>query len=1017
MKRTTALKDHCAMGQDFLSHLGVDRSTFDWMKYLLFSLTLVVVARPAFGQNELNNIPSSDPEVERASFHLSEDLEANLFISDPSIDKPIQMAWDEKGRLWLATSNSYPQPVPGQRANDKIFVVEDLDQDGTADISTVFKDGLLTPTGILYGDGGVYVANSTEIIHLTDSDGDLIADTQREVLRGFGADDNHHIIHTFNWGPDGRMYMNQSVYIYSNVETPWGFERLRGGGVWRYDTESQKLEVMARGMWNAWGLVFDKDGQSFATDGAGGNGILPIYPGVAYVPAVGVDRTMEGLNPDSPKYAGLEIISGEHFSEDWDGDLITNDFRANKIVRFNISEDGSGYRSVEEEPLVWSDHIAFRPVAVSQGPDGALYVADWYNPIIQHGEVDFRDSRRDHQHGRIWRITSKSGKLVKWKDLGQSSVVELLGNLSASDFWTRKQSRRLLREHQREEVKEALTAWTYSLYQKSTSTSDQFIESLWLHQALDMPSEELVGKMIASSDHRQRRAVARVLSDWAGSIDNVIEHLQVLVSDEHAGVRREAVNTLGGIESFEAARLAISAFDPDIDSFMDYELYQSMRQLEPFWVSKADQLSVSNDASLFALLSGESEEAIKRLSTMYGENRVGEKAKAALDLIARKGKGDDLQILLNLASQDAEVDSLGKMDHLKALEEAARGERMPTEPQVLIQALMQDGDVEIRKQANELVGRWGLDGLRSNLRVKYKRGTIDLEERKSAVNALALFRDSTSTADMNSIISSKIIHEELRLEAAKGLAEVDIEESANQMVLLVSDLEEGDDPVPYFDAIRGRRDAFIYLTEAVNGTNLPLPIAQKLMDEYANNGAHTRNLERALSAQGASFVQPLHGLNLSSKGTLDRLQYSVKAAGDYDRGREVYLRSELQCTRCHAIDGEGGRVGPSLTTIGVQAPTDYLIESLVNPGAAIKDAYATVMITEKDGSVHMGIAKGESASGVTLINAADQEVTIPSERIETTEAQPGSLMPEGIIASLTRDEFVDLVAYLSKLGE
>jgi len=948
---------------------------------MVFFQTLLLLLLPSYliGQNELTNVPSSDPEVEKASLMLSDDLEVNLFISDPDIDKPIQMAWDEKGRLWLATSNSYPQPVPGQEANDKIFVVEDLDQDGTADRSTVFKDGLLTPTGIEFGDGGVYVANSTEMIHLSDTDGDRKADIQREVLRGFGADDTHHILHTFNWGPDGKFYMNQSVYIYSHVETPWGVERLRGGGIWRYDTEQQKLEVMARGMWNAWGFVFDKDGQSFATDGAGGDGILPIYPGVAYVPAVGVDRTMKGLNPDSPKYAGLEIISGDHFPTDWDGDLITNDFRANKIVRYHIEEDSSGYKSTEQEAVVWSDHIAFRPVAISQGPDGALYVADWYNPIIQHGEVDFRDSRRDHQHGRIWRITSKSGKLKKWTDLGLLGVPDLLSKLTSDDLWTRKQVRRLLREHKREEVEEALRGWTYTLLQKKSASSDEMLETLWLHQALNSPNESLVEKMTSSDDHRQRRAVARVLVDWGNRLESTGDYLAVLVNDEHLGVKREAVNTLGGMESFEAAQLAIGAFDENLDPFLDYELYQALRELEPMWVSQADKLAVSNEALIFALLSAQSESSVTILTENYISGKVGDKSKETLKQIAAKGGSADLQKILELAYADQSVGENDRIDHLKALETAARGERYPSNSRSIVSELFDNADEELQEYAARLSGRWKIDAMRSRLSERIGDPSIALDSRKASIMGLSYYNDKESLDQLKELAATSS-NREVQIAATAGMAEVDIEAASWQAVELVSELSDSDDPVPLIDAVRNKRDAFIHLAEAVTQSKIPTPIAQKLVDEYGGDNANRRAFNAALINQGAEFLEPLHGLNLDSKGTLSRIEYSVKAAGDIERGREVYLRPALMCESCHVIDGEGGRVGPNLSTIGVQAPT-------------------------------------ESSSGITLINAANQELTIPKERIQETEVQPGSLMPAGIISSLDRNEFVDLVAYLSSLGD
>ena len=358
-------------------------------------------------QRELKNIPDPNPELERATFVVPEGFEVNLFAGDPRIAKPIHMNFDAKGRLWIASSEVYPQISPGKPATDKILVLEDTDGNGVADKTTVFADGLLIPTGIEIGDGGAYVAASTELLHFKDTNGDGKADTKRVVLSGFGTEDTHHILHSLRWGPEGLLYMNQSIYIHSHIETPWGVKRLNAGGHWQFRPETLQLDILDRGLVNSWGLAFDNFGATFATDGAGGEGINYIVPGASYLTAYGASRILKGLNPGSPKHCGLEIVDGRHLPDDWQGSMITNDFRGHRVVRFEVKPQGSGFVSIEKPDVIKSNHPAFRPIDVKQGPDGAIYIADWYNPIIQHGEVDFYDPRRDRVHGRIWRVSRK----------------------------------------------------------------------------------------------------------------------------------------------------------------------------------------------------------------------------------------------------------------------------------------------------------------------------------------------------------------------------------------------------------------------------------------------------------------------------------------------------------------------------------------------------------------------------------------------------------------------------------
>jgi putative membrane-bound dehydrogenase-like protein len=196
--------------------------------------------------NQTNVYEDPDPQKELASFKVADGFEVTLWAAEPLVAKPIQMNWDADGRLWVVSSTAYPHLKTGEVANDKIFVIEDTDGDGKADKTTIFAEGLTTPTGILPGDGGVYVANSTEILHFADTDGDGKADKKRRILNGFGTGDAHHLIHTFRWGPEGKMYFNQSIYIFSHVETPFGIKRLEAGGVWQLNPKTLELDVYAR---------------------------------------------------------------------------------------------------------------------------------------------------------------------------------------------------------------------------------------------------------------------------------------------------------------------------------------------------------------------------------------------------------------------------------------------------------------------------------------------------------------------------------------------------------------------------------------------------------------------------------------------------------------------------------------------------------------------------------------------------------------------------------------------------
>jgi glucose/arabinose dehydrogenase len=535
-------------------------------------------------------------------FTVSEDLEITLWAQNPDLNKPIHMNFDPQGRLWVASSEAYPMIEVGQSAPDKIVVLEDSDGDGKADTSTVFAEGLLIPTGIVPGDGGVYVAQSTDLLFLKDTDGDGKADLKRRVLSGFGTEDTHHNLHTLMWGPDGRLYMNQSVYTRTNAETPHGVVRLKAGGGFRYDTGTMRMEIFFRGLWNSWGHQFDAFGQSFLSDGAGFAGLAYGFPGATFNPTPGARHQLDLISPGNwPKFASLEIIEGASYPPEWQGSLITCDYRANRVTRFSLSEQGTGFVTTQEPDLVRTSAATFRPIDVKQGPDGALYIADWSNPIINHGEVDFRDPRRDRWHGRIWRVTWKGAERRQRQDLTKLETVDLLDLLKSDDRYRREQARRVLVQR-RDETRAALPQWL------AEQASDRYrLEGLWLCQSLELGAEQLLEQLLSSEDPHVRAAATRVLGCWADPQSQPAPLLSFeqsatkqafadRVNDEHPRVRLEAVRGLAKVGTAESGELALAVLRHPMDRFLQHATALTVNDLAEPLMAALEANRFSGDA-------------------------------------------------------------------------------------------------------------------------------------------------------------------------------------------------------------------------------------------------------------------------------------------------------------------------------------------------------------------------------------------------------------------------------------
>ncbi|MCC7376899.1 MAG: hypothetical protein IT581_19730 [Verrucomicrobiales bacterium] len=448
-------------------------------------------------------------EQTRPEFEVHPGFKAELWAENPQLFKPIQMNWDPQGRLWVASSRVYPMIRPGQEAEDAVVVLEDTDGDGRAEKSTVFADGLLIPTSVVPdGKGGCYVGASHQLLHFADTDGDGRADRKTIVLSSFGTEDTHHNLHTLRWGFDGHLYMNQSIYTHTHVETAHGVRRLNSAGIWRFNPDTWAFDVFTRGGCNPWGHHWDQWGNQFFSDGAGFKGIYHAMEGATYFTYSDMRREAESISPGNyPKFCSLEIVHSPAFPADWQGQAITCDFRAHRIVRFALNEVGSTFQTVEQPDLLRATNVTFRPIDLRFGPDGALYIADWSNPIIQHGEVDFRDPRRDKEHGRIWRVTGVSAKTPARMDLNRKSTRELLDLTLSPSGWEQEQARLVLRQRGADKVLPEAVAWLPE--QKSQRAR---LEVLWLHEAFERPAPALLTELAKASDPRLRAAAARQLA-------------------------------------------------------------------------------------------------------------------------------------------------------------------------------------------------------------------------------------------------------------------------------------------------------------------------------------------------------------------------------------------------------------------------------------------------------------------------------------------------------------------------
>ena len=985
--------------------------------------------------------PQPTPE-----FTVADGFEITLWAENPHLAKPIQINFDAQGRLWVASSEVYPQIEPGQAAHDKIVILEDTKGAGKADKATVFAENMLIPTGLAPGDGGVYVAQSTELLHLKDTDGDGKADVRRVVLSSFGTEDTHHNLHTLRWGPDGRLWMSQSIYTRSEVETPHGVVRLRSGGVFRFEPASQKLEVIFKGWVNSWGHQFDEFGQSFMTDGAGGAGINWGLPGAMYQTYARARRILGSVSPGGyPKFASLEIIRSTHFPADWQGRVVTCDFRANRVTSFSITDQGAGYITKQEADICRTSNNTFRPIDVKLGPDGALYIADWSNPIINHGEVDFRDPRRDREHGRIWRVSAKGKPAAKPVALAKASTATLLNELLSPNHFNSSQATRLLVEKGSAAVAPELKAWTAKLKDEK-----QQLAALWIHQSLNIPAPELVTQLLSAKDGRIRAAAVRALSfvttmpakpvliaDASGttstyladtgatfSESDTVARLAKLVTDPHPRVRMEAVRALAKFPSAKSTELVLSAVNTiGADPFLDYAVWLSINELAQPFLAMLESGAWSPDSPA---KQGQLEFAMRALDPALASSSVAKILAAKpltkdgagpwIELIGAAGGPDEINRLWEqVVARNFTDPALNRA--LAALTAAARLRNVkPAGDSSRGLALLSSANLPTRVAFVNLLGAWKNPGAAFAEMVKLAGTENTPAEVRTAL--FAAFRELGAIGPVLGALqpmAAKTSPAPVRRAAAVTLASL---QPARFAGLALDEIAETKTEAEALDLWRG-----VLATKGAAKQFAPLVSQAVALPPHA--AAAGLRAAREGSTPEPTLVAALTKLaNITTLSPdkltpvkLKELADLALKSGDPARGERVYRRAELGCVLCHSIGGVGGKVGPDMTSLGAAAPADYLVESLLLPNAKIKEGFHGLTIETKDDLEYNGILVRETGQEVVLRNAQNLEVSVAKSNIRKRSNAQTSLMPSGLLDTMPESERNDLVAFLTRLGK
>jgi azurin/glucose/arabinose dehydrogenase len=563
------------------------------------------------------DLPGSNPDGSHvflgggeamAKMTLHSHMKVNLFASEeqfPELVNPVQMAWDTKGRLWVAAWKNYPERTPGSKTGDSLLILEDTKGAGKADKITHFIDDLNAPTGFQFYKNGVLLMEAPDLWYVQNRDGR--AGAIERVLMGLDSADSHHTANSLCLDPGGAVYLSDGIFHRSHVETANGPVRNIDGAIYRFEPRTGKFETyISYNFMNPHGRVFDYWGNDLVTDATGNNTYFgPAFSGHIDYPEKHAEMKQFWDRPSRP-CPGTGLLSSRQFPPELQGDFLDcNVIGLQGIYLVKVSGDGSGLKGETQENLVSSTDPDFRPCAVNIGPDGAIYFCDWQKPIIGHMQHHLRDPNRDHDHGRIYRITWDDRPLLAPPKIDGQPVRALVELLKEPENRTRELAKIELGKHDTAQVIAAVDKWAAALPAGEPDLEHDLMEALWVHQWHNVVNTNLLQRLLHSPRPEARAAAARVLCYWRDRVPDALARFKRLADDENPRVRLEAVRGASFFDSAAAADAALAILKHPTDYYLEYTLEETLRQLKPWWsqaLAHGQPVAVNNLAGLSRLL-------------------------------------------------------------------------------------------------------------------------------------------------------------------------------------------------------------------------------------------------------------------------------------------------------------------------------------------------------------------------------------------------------------------------------
>jgi putative heme-binding domain-containing protein len=1028
--------------------------------FLLSSLAAALLAVVGPSRSQDKNDPLSEhiapgkartPEEERKAFHLPPGFEIQLVASEPDIHKPMNIAFDDRGRLWVTESVEYPFPAPAnKKGRDAVKILEDFGPDGKARKITTFADGLNIPIGVLpltspiapprrgVGGEGALVYSIPNIWKLTDTDSKGHAN-KREVFVGtFETRDTHGMTNSFTWGFDGWIY---ATHGFSNTSKIRGADgqaiTLNSGNTYRMKPDGAHVEQFTWGQVNPFGLTFSPLGDLFSADchtkpimmllrGGYYDSFGKPHDGLGYAPE------MMGAYPDSTAIAGIAYYEADHFPHAYRGQVFIGDVVTCRVNEFRLEWRGSSPWATKHDFLT-SDDRWFRPVDIKLGPDGALYIADFYNRIIGHYEVPLDHPGRDRTSGRIWRIVcrGKDGKVESQvpPDLTKATVAELVDRLGQINLANRIHAMNQLVQHGGKDVVDAVRS-----IMGPSGSSLQREYGLWVLERMGVLDKDTLAAAAEDDERGVRVHAMRVLSERKELADK--EHTLLLsgLKDKDPFVQRSAADALGKHENADnlAALLELRHSVPSADTHLLHTVRMAIRgtlRLAESWkqltaLNERDRQAIA-DVALGVPTADSAKYLVERL-----KERARDRGNllASSHHIARYGDGDVTRRLIEFVRAHEPADKGLQAALFQSVEQGVqeRGAGLSEEARAWGRALANDllnspmagetltgvrmaGSLRMKETQDKLAAIAGrpspsIKGTRPPDNITSVQSDAFDNVRAEAIKSLVLLDSRKHTELLGRILANASEPLGLREQACHTLASVNHADTQAELVKALPLAPARLQSVIAAD-LAGSPSGAEKLLEAVTVGKASARLLQERFVELRLAAAKLPDFKKRI----AKLTEGLPPADQKMQELFRRRKAGFAASKpDAEMGAKVY---EKNCANCHQLGGKGAKIGPQLDGVGIRG-VDRLLEDILDPNRNVDQAFRATIFALKNGQSVTGLVLREEGEIYVLADDKGKEVRVPKNTVEERSVSQLSPMPANLVDQITEMDFYHLMAYL-----